>query len=108
MNDIKITVLMPVYNAEKYIEKAIDSVLNQSFKDFELLIINDGSTDGSMDIIRNFNDPRIVVVNQANSGVAAALNTGVKLARGEFIARFDADDICYPRRFDEQYSCIGR
>jgi len=104
MNDVKVTVLMPVYNAEKYIAEAIYSVLNQSFKDFELLIINDGSTDRSIEIIRTFSDPRIVVVNQSNAGVAAALNTGIKLARGEFIARFDADDICYPRRLEEQYS----
>ena len=103
MNDIKITVLMPVYNAEKYIAEAIHSVLDQSFKDFELLIINDGSRDSSIDIIRSFTDQRIVVVNQHNYGVAAALNTGIKLARGEFIARFDADDICYYRRLEEQY-----
>jgi glycosyltransferase involved in cell wall biosynthesis len=104
--DVKITVLMPVYNTEKYIGEAVRSVLNQTFKEFELLIINDGSTDTSMDIINNFRDPRIVVVDQPNYGIAVALNKGIQLARGEFIARFDADDICHPQRLEEQYNFL--
>lgn len=99
---------MPVYNAEKYIADAIRSVLNQAFQDFELLIVNDGSTDRSVDIIRGFTDSRIIVVDQARAGVAAALNTGIKSARGEFIARFDADDICYPHRLHEQYNFMKK
>jgi len=97
---------MPAYNAEKYIAEAISSVLRQSFGDFELLIINDGSTDGTMRVIRSFKDQRIVLVNQENMGVAAALNTGLKIAKAPFIARFDADDVCYADRLKVQYDFI--
>src|SRR5688572_21507514 len=92
---IKVTVLMPVYNAEKYVRDAISSILNQTFTDFELLIVNDGSTDDTGRIISSFNDPRITLVEQPNMGVAAALNKGLEYAKAEYIARFDADDICY-------------
>ena len=101
-----ITVLMPVYNAEKYISDAIASVLAQSFADFELLIINDGSTDETENIIRSFTDQRIVLINQANQGVAAALNNGLQIAKAEYIARFDADDICMAQRLQTQYDFL--
>lgn len=104
MTTIPITVLMPAYNVERYIRDAIDSVLRQSFTDFELLIVNDGSKDETEQIIRSYSDPRIVLFNQSNKGVAAALNAGLKLARGKYIARFDADDICYPDRLHQQYT----
>src|SRR5476651_2363164 len=97
-----ITVLMPAYNAERFIGEAIASVLQQTYTDFELVIVNDGSTDSTFDIITTFNDPRIVVVNQENMGVAAALNTGLKHAKGTYIARFDADDVCYSQRLEKQ------
>ena len=99
----KVTVLMPAYNAENYIAEAIDSVLKQSFTDFELLIINDGSTDNTEQIIQSFTDPRIIVINQANQGIAAALNTGLSKAKAQYIARFDADDICFPERLQQQF-----
>jgi len=102
-NQPKITVLMPVYNAEKYVGEAIASVLKQSFRDFELLIINDGSTDRTPNIIASFEDPRVVLVQQENRGIAAALNAGLALSRAAYIARFDADDICYPDRLRIQY-----
>jgi glycosyltransferase involved in cell wall biosynthesis len=102
----KVTVLMPAYNAGKYIGEAISSVLEQSFTDFELLIINDGSTDETEKIVRSFKDPRIVLINQDNKGIAAALNTGLNVARANYIARFDADDICYPNRLKIQYDFI--
>jgi glycosyltransferase involved in cell wall biosynthesis len=105
-NNPLVTVLMPVYNAEKYIAEAILSVLKQSFTDFELLIINDGSTDGSARIINSFNDQRIVLVNQPNKGVSSALNLGLSRARSPYIARFDADDICHPDRLKIQYEFI--
>jgi glycosyltransferase involved in cell wall biosynthesis len=98
MAEMKVTVLMPAYNVERYIGDAIDSVLRQTFSEFELLIVNDGSADRTEEIIRGFTDPRIVLINQKNQGVSAALNTGLKYARGEYIARFDADDVCYPDR----------
>lgn len=99
-----ITVLMPVYNAGKYLVEAIDSVLNQTLGDFEFLIINDGSTDNTEELIRSYTDPRIRLINQPNGGVSAALNTGLALARGTYIARFDGDDICYPSRLEKQYA----
>lgn len=97
---------MPAYNAGKYISEAITSVLEQSFADFELLIVNDGSTDDTADIINSFNDERIVVLSQENKGVAAALNNGLRHARAPYIARFDADDVCYPYRLQVQYDFI--
>src|ERR1700755_1199399 len=97
-----ITVLMPAYNAEHYIAEAIASVLQQTYANFELVIVNDGSTDGTRNIIKTFRDPRIKLIDQANMGVAAALNTGLGHARAPYIARFDADDICYPERLEKQ------
>jgi len=106
MHKPAITVLMPAYNAGKYIGEAIASVLQQTFADFELLIVNDGSTDNTLDVISSFNDERIVVIHQSNKGVAEALNTGLKQARGTYIARFDADDVCYPERLQKQYDFL--
>jgi glycosyltransferase involved in cell wall biosynthesis len=103
----KVTVLMPAYNAARYIGEAIDSVLRQSFTDFELLIINDGSTDHTTKVISTRNDPRIRLVNYfANQGIAVALNTGLSKASGRYIARFDADDICLPERLQEQVAFL--
>jgi len=104
MNTPIITVLMPAFNAEKYIGMAIQSVLDQSFTDFELLIINDGSTDGTEQLVRSFNDNRIVLINQKNGGISDALNNGLQNAKGKYIARFDADDICYSDRLSVQYA----
>jgi len=101
-----ITVLMPAYNAEKYISEAISSVLGQTFTDFELLIINDGSTDSTQQIINSFNDPRIRLINQTNQGIAAALNIGLLNAKANLVARFDADDICHPLRLQKQYDFL--
>jgi glycosyltransferase involved in cell wall biosynthesis len=103
----KITVLMPAYNAAKYIDKAIDSVLAQTFTDFELLIINDGSTDNTEDIVRSFTDKRIRLINQPNLGIAVALNTGLANANTDLIARFDADDICTPGRLMIQHEFLA-
>jgi glycosyltransferase involved in cell wall biosynthesis len=98
-----VTILMPAYNAEKYIGESIGSVLQQTFSDFELLVIDDGSTDGTADLVHSFSDTRIRYVYQTHSGVAAALNAGLVLAKGKYIARFDADDICYPQRLEKQF-----
>ncbi|TKF67355.1 glycosyltransferase family 2 protein [Vibrio sp. F13] len=98
-----VTVLLPVYNAEYHIEDAIRSILAQTYTDFELLIINDGSTDTTLDKINSFNDDRIRLVNLCdNKGLIFALNYGLELARGTFIARMDADDICLPQRLEKQ------
>ncbi|GAI32307.1 unnamed protein product, partial [marine sediment metagenome] len=87
-NNPLVTVLMPVYNGEKYLEQAINSILNQTFKDFEFLIIDDGSTDNSVEIIKSFNDSRIkLFLNNKNLKLIATLNRGIKLANGKYIAR---------------------
>ena len=99
----RLTVLMPAYNAALYIREAIDSVLHQTYHDYELLIINDGSSDTTKDIIESYTDKRIRLVSQENKGIATALNTGLQLAKGELIARFDADDICLPGRLEKQF-----
>jgi glycosyltransferase involved in cell wall biosynthesis len=97
-----LTVLMPVYNAGPYVKEAIDSILRQTYGDFEFLIINDGSTDCSLDVIKTFSDPRIVLVEQENIGLIASLNKGLRMAKGRLIARMDADDICLPERLQIQ------
>ena len=103
-NSIDITVLMPVYNAEKYLKESIESILNQTFKNFEFLIIEDGSTDSSVEIIRSFSDPRIrLIQNEKNLGITATLNKGIELASSELIARMDADDISLPERLEKQF-----
>lgn len=99
----KVSVILPVYNAEKYLNEAIDSILNQTFTDFELIIINDGSTDNSEKIIDSYNDDRLIKVNNdVNLKLIATLNKGIDLAKGEYIARMDADDISLPERFNKQ------
>ena len=99
----KITVIMPVYNAEKYLRESIVSILEQTFYDFEFLIFNDGSTDKSLEVIQSFSDSRIKVLdNGQNYGLVYQLNQGLQLARGEYLARMDADDISDPTRFEKQ------
>lgn len=99
----KISVVMPAYNAEKYIGEAIESILNQTFKDFEFIIINDGSVDHTKEIIREYNDPRIVLLeNDKNRGIVLSLNKGLDAATGKYIARMDADDIALKNRFERQ------
>jgi glycosyltransferase involved in cell wall biosynthesis len=98
----EITVLMPAFNAGSYIADAIRSVLAQSFTNFELLIIDDGSTDNTAAIINSFTDPRIRLYCQPNGGVACALNRGLSLAKAPLVARFDADDLCHPLRLERQ------
>lgn len=107
MHDPAISVVMPAYNAGKYIREAISSVLCQSFGDFELLIVNDGSTDDTQKIIRSFPDQRIKLINQTNQGIAAALNRGLAEAKAPVVARFDADDICLPGRLRVQFDFMN-
>ena len=99
-----VTVLMPVYNAERYVAQTVESILSQTFRDFEFLIINDGSTDGSLEILRDYagRDGRIRLVSRPNTGYVAALNEGLELARADLIARIDADDLSHPRRLELQ------
>lgn len=97
-----VSVVLPVYNCEKYLEESISSILAQSYGDFELIIINDGSTDGSSAIIAGFNDPRIRLFDQENRGLSASLNRSICLARGRYLARQDADDVSFPDRLTRQ------
>lgn len=105
--NIKVSVIMPVYNAEKYLSEAIDSILNQTFTDFEFLIINDGSTDSSLEIINRYSDQRIVLINNdGNIGLTKSLNKGIENAKGQYIARMDADDISFKDRLERQVSVM--
>lgn len=98
-----VSVVMPAYNAERYLREAIDSTLAQTYTDFELIIINDGSTDATKDIILSYSDSRIVYLeNEQNSGICVTLNKGLDTARGRYIARMDADDIMMPERLAVQ------
>jgi len=101
----KLTVLMSVYNSELYVKHAIDSILNQTFGDFEFIIFNDGSSDRSADIIRSFSDPRIRFIDyKENSGrYTERLNEGIRIAGGKYIARMDHDDIAFPKRLGRQF-----
>lgn len=104
-----VTVLMPVYNGEKYLKDAMDSILNQTFADFELLVINDGSTDGSEKIIRTYSDSRIRLVNNdKNIGLVNTLNKGFELAKGDFIARMDCDDVSLRNRLTKQVKFLEK
>lgn len=101
----KITVFMAAYNAAQYISESIQSILSQSFKDFELLIVNDGSTDHTIEVIREFPDPRIRLIhNSINRGLVYTRNVALKEAKGEYIAVLDSDDIAMPERLENQYN----
>ena len=102
----QVSVILPVYNAQSYLRESIDSILNQSFSDFELIIINDGSTDGSLEIIKSYSDDRIVLINQDNAGLPISLNRAIQIAKGQFLARQDADDISQPSRLEEQVTYL--
>ena len=100
---LEVTVLMSVYNGEKYLQESIESILNQTFSDFEFLIINDGSTDSSRDIILSYFDNRIKLIdNKENIGLSKSLNIGIHRAKGKYIARQDADDISHLERLEKE------
>ena len=102
----RISVLMPVYNGERFLRQAIASMLNQSFTDFEFLIIDDGSSDSTASIIRSFSDPRIRFFARPHEGLVAQLNFGIQESRTPLIARFDGDDIAHPQRLELQMSFL--
>jgi glycosyltransferase involved in cell wall biosynthesis len=107
INSLPITVLMAAYNAEKFLKEAVDSILNQSFSEFELLVINDGSIDTTGEIIASYRDDRIrCITNERNLNLCNSLAKGVMIARGEFIARMDADDIAHPTRLEKQMAVM--
>lgn len=99
----KVSVVMSVYNGEKHLREAVESILNQTFRDFEFIIVDDGSTDSTWKILTGYDDPRIVLVrNQENAGLTKSLNKGLQLAKGKYIARQDADDASLPERLEKQ------
>ena len=103
----KVTVFIPVYNREQYVGEAIESILAQTFSDFEILLVDDGSTDHSVDKIRSFSDPRIrLVCNEGNLGIPKTRNKGVELARGQYMAMLDSDDRAYPERIEKQVAFL--
>lgn len=106
----QISVILPVYNAAPYVEKAINSILQQSFLDFELLLLDDGSTDNSSYIVREYakKDERIRLIQRENRGLIATLNEGILLARAPYIARMDADDVSLPYRLEIQFRYMER
>ena len=102
----QISVVMPVHNAEKYLRECIDSVLQQTYDNFEFIIIDNGSTDSSIDIINSYTDSRIVLVKQENKSIADTLNMGIKRATGKYIALMDVNDIMLRNRLEVQYNCL--
>lgn len=106
MDNPLVSVLLPVYNGERFLIESISSILNQTFNDFELIIINDGSTDKSIDILNSIDDARVSVINQLNTGLPAALNLGISLAKGKYIARQDQDDVSMLDRFAKQVNYL--
>lgn len=102
----KISVILPVYNAQSYLRESIESILNQSFEDFELIMINDGSTDDSLSIMESYTDQRIRIINQSNAGLPISLNRAIAIAQGQYLARQDADDISLPERLAKQVAYL--
>ena len=104
----RLSVLIPVWNADRWLATALDSVLSQTFTDFELLVHDDGSTDGSLAILQEFaaRDPRVVLTSEPNKGIVETLNGLLAAARGDLVARMDADDICLPERFAKQVAFL--
>ncbi len=103
-----ITVILPAFNDEKYIHNSIKSILNQTFKNFQFLIINDGSTDNTEKIILSFDDPRIIYKKKEHTGLSDTLNYGLSIAQTELIARMDSDDLSHPERLEKQYLFFRR
>ena len=110
MNNPLVSVVMPVYNADKYLRESIKSILKQTYSNFEFIIINDGSTDTSLDIIKEYikKDKRIVLISHKNKGVSYSANQGFLQAKGKYIARMDADDISLSNRFEEQVNFMEK
>ena len=105
----RVTVLMPVFNREEYLKEAIESILGQTYRDFEFIIIDDGSKDRSLEIIKSFKDERIkTLINQKNLGISASLNRGLEIARGAYVAGMHSDDISLPQRLEKQVRFMDR
>jgi glycosyltransferase involved in cell wall biosynthesis len=108
MSSPAISVVIPCYNASRYLESALASVQVQTFTDFEIIVVDDGSTDNSKALLEAIasREPRLRIISRPNTGIVGALNDGLAAARGEFIARMDADDLCFPGRFEKQVAYL--
>ncbi|MBE9186705.1 glycosyltransferase family 2 protein [Microcoleus sp. LEGE 07076] len=108
LNPPLVSVIIPAYNAEEFIAKTLESVLSQTYQNIEILVVNDGSTDTTPEIVKSFaqKDSRIILLQQSNTGVAAARNRAIEKAKGEYIAPIDADDIWYPQNLEKQIECF--
>jgi glycosyltransferase involved in cell wall biosynthesis len=102
----KVSVVMSVYNGERHLRQAVDSILCQTFTDFEFIIVDDGSTDRTPEILANYADERLVVIRQPHAGLSSALNRGIQIASAPYIARMDADDIALPERLEQQLAYL--
>jgi hypothetical protein len=102
----RVSVVLPVYNGAAFVERAVRSVLTQTFPDFELIVVDDGSTDGTADVLARLSDPRVRVVSQTNKGLSATLNLAIDLCRGTYLARQDHDDLSRPTRLAQQVSFL--
>lgn len=101
---VKLSIIVPVYNVKAYLKQCLDSLIHQSLEDFEIIIVNDGSTDGSIEILNEYDDNRLKVIHQENAGLSAARNTGLKYAQGEYVCFVDSDDfISSPNAYKEMY-----
>lgn len=103
-----VSAVLPVFNGERFLQQAIASILEQRFGDFELIVVDDGSTDSTATLIHSFTDHRIRYFHQANAGIGAALRQGCSLADGRYIARMDADDVAEPERFEIQVTYLEK
>lgn len=106
MHNKLISVILPVYNCEAYIGEAVDSILQQTYRNIELIVVNDGSTDGTAKILQAYTDPRLVVISQENARIVKALNAGLAVCKGDYIARMDADDVSLPDRFEKELAFL--
>lgn len=105
----ELSIIMPLYNTERYVGQAVQSLLSQSYTDFELIIVNDASTDNSLEIVRSFDDSRIrILSNEQNRGIVFSRNKGLQEARGEFVAPFDSDDIAVKDKFEKQIGYLKK
>jgi glycosyltransferase involved in cell wall biosynthesis len=102
-----VSIIMPTYNAGNYLREAIESIFSQTYQNFELIVINDGSTDNTQSILSSYNDSRLRIINQERRGLTKSLNRGIEMSRGEYIARQDADDVSLPRRIEVQVKFLN-
>jgi glycosyltransferase involved in cell wall biosynthesis len=104
--DVKVSILMPVFNAEKTLVECLDSILDQTLEEFELVAVNDNSTDRSVEVLRSYNDSRISIIENQQKGIVSALNQGLQSCRSDLVARMDADDVMYVERLKKQFAVM--